>query len=123
MKRYFNKTENKWYSDDEILTAKLKNGLFIGVPDEDKLKELGYEEVTPTPISEEEKQDKERLLRMGVIKSELARTDYLEFKFLAGDDMSKYGDWRGERNAWREEYNKLEEEHNNYINSKVNYGS
>lgn len=115
MKRYYNKTTNSWYIEGNSLTIKVNNTLFSGIPNEDKLKELGYEEYiepTPEPISEEEQAIIDKQNRMKEIKKQLRLTDYQPLKAIEGYDMSEYGDWQGRRKALRDEYNQLEDELN-----------
>lgn len=93
------------------MTQRTEEGLFSGIPTETQLREWGFEpqpDPTPAPISEEQAAYNERQARMEFLQSELARTDFIPIKAYEGLDVSKYGDWKGMRNAWREEYNELE---------------
>lgn len=106
MKRYYNKTTNKYYTEGEFLAIHLKDKLFIGIPNEKDLAEWGYEEYkvpTYTPTEEDNKRN-----RMNEIQSELSSMDYLTSKYIDGEDMSQYGDWREKRKVLREEYRELE---------------
>ena len=120
MKKYYNSKTNSWYIEGNSITINTKKGLFSGIPTEEQLTEWGYKEhiePIPQPLSEEAQASIDRQNRMRFLQSELARTDYLEFKALDGEDMSKYGDWREERRAWRAEYNELEREQEEYYTS------
>lgn len=44
------------------------------------------------------------------LSSRIRKMDYLTHKESDGEDMSKYGDWRGERKQLRIRYNELEAE-------------
>lgn len=44
------------------------------------------------------------------VSSKIRKMDYLTHKEADGEDMSKYGDWRGERKRLRVRYNELEAE-------------
>ena len=109
--RWYNERENRVYYEGRSMTQRTDKGLFSGVPSEEQLKAWGFEpqpETIPTPPSEEEIAYNERQARMEFLHSELARTDFIPIKAFEGLDVSKYGDWKGMRNAWREEYNRLE---------------
>ena len=63
MKRYYNSTENKWYTEGERITVKGSGMLFSGVPSEEQLTEWGYEEwhepePTPEQLLDRAKQEK-----------------------------------------------------------------
>lgn len=54
MKRYYNPTTNRWYTEGTSLTKNISNGVFSGIPSEQQLTEWGFEEyVEPTPTREE----------------------------------------------------------------------
>lgn len=54
MKRYYNPTTKEWYTEGTPLTRKVDNGVFSGIPSEQRLTEWGFEEwVEPTPTPEE----------------------------------------------------------------------
>lgn len=54
MKRYYNATTHKWYTEGTSLTKNIPNGVFSGIPSEQRLTEWGFEElVEPTPTPEE----------------------------------------------------------------------
>lgn len=112
MKRYYNKEENLWYTEGTGFTKRTDEGLFSGVPTEEQLKEWGFEECvapSPEPLTEEESAVAERRQRMNEIVSELKAMDYLTSKFIDGEDMSAYGDWREKRRLLRAEYRELRE--------------
>lgn len=116
MKRYYNEKENKVYYEGRSLTHATENGLFSGIPSEEQLKEWGYEDqsVEHRVESEEEREQRERRVRMSEIQAELASLDYLTDKEIDGEDMAKYnekygGDWHEYRRRLRAEYNELEE--------------
>ena len=63
MKRYYNSTGNKWYTEGERITVKGSEMLFSGVPSEEQLTEWGYEEwhepeLTPEQLLDRAKQEK-----------------------------------------------------------------
>ena len=67
MKRYYNSTENKWYTEGERITVKGSGRLFSGVPSEEQLTEWGYEEwhePEPTPEQLLEKAKQEKLMAL-----------------------------------------------------------
>ena len=54
MKRYYNSTTKEWYTEGNSITKNISNGVFSGIPSEQRLTEWGYEEyIEPTPIPEE----------------------------------------------------------------------
>ena len=54
MKRYYNSTTHEWYTEGNSITKNISNGVFSGIPSEQRLAEWGYEEwVEPTPTPEE----------------------------------------------------------------------
>lgn len=54
MKRYYNSTTHEWYTEGTPLTKNISNGVFSGIPSEQRLTEWGYEEwVEPAPTTEE----------------------------------------------------------------------
>ena len=54
MKRYYNSTTHEWYTEGNSITKNISNGVFSGIPSEQRLTEWGYEEwVEPTPTPEE----------------------------------------------------------------------
>lgn len=107
MKRYKNKTTGEIYLEGRTLTWQIdESTLWSGIPTEEQLSELGFEEIT-TP------QPTEREIRMRQIKTELASMDYLTSKYIDGEDMTEYGDWQAKRKALREEYRELEQENSN----------
>ena len=54
MKRYYNPTTKEWYTEGNSITKNISNGVFSGIPSEQRLTEWGYEEwVEPTPTPEE----------------------------------------------------------------------
>lgn len=54
MKRYYNPTTKEWYTEGNSITKNIPNGVFSGIPSEQRLTEWGYEEyVEPTPTPEE----------------------------------------------------------------------
>ena len=54
MKRYYNSTTQKWYTEGNSITKNISNGVFSGIPSEQRLTEWGFEEwVEPTPTPEE----------------------------------------------------------------------
>lgn len=66
------------------------------------------EEVTPAPTTQELiNQAQSEMLD---VSSQIRKMDYLTHKESDGEDMSKYGDWRGERKQLRIRYNDLEAE-------------
>ena len=54
MKRYYNPTTHEWYTEGTSLTKNISNGVFSGIPSEQRLTEWGFEEwVEPEPTPEE----------------------------------------------------------------------
>ena len=54
MKRYYNSTTKEWYTEGNSITKNISNGVFSGIPSEQRLAEWGYEEyIEPTPTPEE----------------------------------------------------------------------
>ena len=54
MKKYYNHTTYEWYTEGSSMTRKIDNGVFSGIPSEQRLTEWGYEEwVEPEPTPEE----------------------------------------------------------------------
>lgn len=54
MKRYYNNTTHEWYTEGTSLTKNISNGVFSGIPSEQRLIEWGYEEyIEPIPTPEE----------------------------------------------------------------------
>ena len=54
MKRYYNPTTKEWYTEGTSITRKIDNGVFSGIPSEQRLTEWGFEEwIEPTPTPEE----------------------------------------------------------------------
>lgn len=54
MKKYYNETTKEWYYEGSIITHKVDNGLFSGVPTEEQLIEWGFEEwIEPEPTPAE----------------------------------------------------------------------
>ena len=54
MKRYYNPTTKEWYTEGNSSTKNISNGVFSGIPSEQRLTEWGFEEwVEPTPTPEE----------------------------------------------------------------------
>ena len=54
MKRYYNATTNQWYTEGNSITKNISNGVFSGIPSEQRLAEWGFEEyIEPTPTPEE----------------------------------------------------------------------
>jgi hypothetical protein len=54
MKRYNNPTTHEWYTEGQSLTRKIDNGVFSGIPSEQRLTEWGFIEwVEPTPTPEQ----------------------------------------------------------------------
>lgn len=54
MKRYYNSTTKKWYTEGQSLTRKIDNGVFSGIPSVEQLEQWGFEEyIEPTPTPEE----------------------------------------------------------------------
>ena len=54
MKRYYNSTTKEWYTEGNSITKNISNGVFSGIPSEQRLTELGFEEyIEPTPTPEE----------------------------------------------------------------------
>jgi hypothetical protein len=54
MKRYYNSTTHEWYTEGNSITKNISNGVFSGIPSEQRLAEWGFEEwVEPTPTPEE----------------------------------------------------------------------
>lgn len=113
MKRYVNKQTEQWYNEGESITLRLEDGsVFSGMPSEELLTELGYEQWEPTPapeLSDEEQVREEYRERLRAIEEELRGMDYLTSKFVDGEDMTQYGDWQAQRRALREEYRQIEE--------------
>lgn len=68
MKRYYNPTTQKWYTEGQSITRKLDNGaLFSGVPSVEQLTAWGYEEYvepTPTPAQLLERAKQEKLAQL-----------------------------------------------------------
>ena len=54
MKRYYNPTTKEWYTEGNSITKNISNGVFSGIPSEQRLTEWGFEEyIEPTPTPEE----------------------------------------------------------------------
>ena len=54
MKRYYNSTTKEWYTEGNAITKNISNGVFSGIPSEQRLTEWGFEEyIEPTPTLEE----------------------------------------------------------------------
>lgn len=54
MKRYYNPTTHEWYTEGNSITKNISNGVFSGIPSEQRLTEWGYEEWhEPEPTTEE----------------------------------------------------------------------
>ena len=54
MKRYYNPTTKEWYTEGQSLTKNIPNGVFSGIPSEERLEQMGFEEyIEPTPTPEE----------------------------------------------------------------------
>lgn len=54
MKRYYNATTQEWYNEGQSLTRRVKNGIFSGIPSEEKLRQWGFvEHEDPEPTPEE----------------------------------------------------------------------
>ena len=54
MKIYYNPTTKEWYTEGNSITKNISNGVFSGIPSEQRLTEWGFEEwVEPTPTPEE----------------------------------------------------------------------
>lgn len=107
MKRYRNKTTGAIYTEGKYLRVNIdEETSWHGIPTEEQLAELGFEEIIIH-------QPTEREIRMRQIKAQLASMDYLTSKYIDGEDMTEYGDWQGRRKALREEYRELEQENSN----------
>ena len=112
MKRYYNKEKKQWHLEGESLTAWYEGALFSGVPSEEMLTALGYEE-WQEPEPTEPTAEELRLARMEEIRQELAATDYIVIKRAEGIDITEYDEryqpnfleWRA---GLRREYNELE---------------
>lgn len=107
---YRNTLTNKIYKEGTVLTFKTNTGLFCGIPSDDQLTELGYELINvdinnDSPIDNKVKEIHERMFE---ILDELAATDYLAIKYIEGEDMSKYPNWKEHRHELRKEYDELE---------------
>ena len=54
MKKYYNATTYEWYIEGNSITKNISNGVFSGIPSEQRLTEWGFEEyIEPTPTPEE----------------------------------------------------------------------
>lgn len=54
MKRYYNSTTKKWYTEGQTMTEYINGALFSGVPSEEQLTAMGYVEYhEPEPTPEE----------------------------------------------------------------------
>ena len=54
MKRYYNSTTHEWYTEGNSITKNISNGVFSGIPSEQRLTEWGFVEyIEPTPTPEE----------------------------------------------------------------------
>ena len=52
-KRYYNATTKEWYTEGQSMTRKIDNGVFSGIPSEQRLTEWGFKEwVEPEPTTE-----------------------------------------------------------------------
>ena len=54
MKRYYNPTTNEWYIEGTSITKEIPNGVFSGIPSEQRLTEWGYEEYIEPPLTPEQ---------------------------------------------------------------------
>jgi len=53
-KKYYNPTTHEWYTEGNSITKNISNGVFSGIPSEQRLTEWGFEEyIEPTPTPEE----------------------------------------------------------------------
>lgn len=104
MKRYYkeNNGVKEWFSG-----AIVKEGMQIINPTPEMLSEDGWIEYVP-PVSTHSEEDVIRL-EVEQLKQELTDTDYIAIKAFEGEDVSKYGDWKGRRHAIRERINELEQ--------------
>lgn len=54
MKRYYNNVTHEWYTEGNSITKNISNGVFSGIPSEQRLAEWGFVEyIEPTPTPEE----------------------------------------------------------------------
>lgn len=54
MKRYYNPTTKKWYTEGNSITKNISNGVFSGIPSVEQLESWGFVEyIEPTPTPEE----------------------------------------------------------------------
>lgn len=54
MKKYYNSTTHEWYTQGQIMTRRVDNGVFSGIPSEEQLTAWGFlEYVEPPPTPEE----------------------------------------------------------------------
>ena len=54
MKKYYNPTTKEWYTEGNSITKNISNGVFSGIPSEQRLTEWGFVEyIEPTPTPEE----------------------------------------------------------------------
>ena len=54
MKRYYNPTTKEWYIEGTSITKEIPNGVFSGIPSEQRLIEWGFEEyIEPEPTPEQ----------------------------------------------------------------------
>ena len=61
--RYYNSTTQEWYTEGQVMTRKIDNGVFSGIPSEEQLTAWGFKEwfepaPTPTQLLEQAKAGK-----------------------------------------------------------------
>ena len=69
MKRYYNQTINKWYTEGLSITYTTPTQIFSGIPTEEQLQEWGFEEYIEPKLSNEEKLEKVKQKKLGELIS------------------------------------------------------
>ena len=100
----------KMINDRQVFSScnviQMPDGTWISNPSAKQISDAGWEEYVP-PVYVPTEEDTIQM-EIEQLKQELANTDYIAIKAFEGEDMSKYGDWKGRRHSIRERINELE---------------